>query len=108
MTIIDTSRNVCTVIDVFTVAPENQRTLFDTLKQMAEKVNPKLPGYISSSIHTSQDHTTIISYTQWASETNFTNMLNDEEAKRRLQLASEIATVHKQLLCQEIWSNNMI
>jgi antibiotic biosynthesis monooxygenase (ABM) superfamily enzyme len=70
MTTIDSNKNICTLINVFTVTPEKHLELFDILKEATELVMCKLPGYISANLHISDDKKTITNYAQWATLEN--------------------------------------
>ena len=56
-----------TLINVFTVEPENQQKLVELLKEGTESFFSKLPGFISSSVHKSKDGRRAINYAQWRS-----------------------------------------
>lgn len=71
MTTIDSNKRICTLINVFTVKPENHLELFELLKEATENVMSKQPGYISANLHISDDKKTITNYAQWASLKDF-------------------------------------
>jgi quinol monooxygenase YgiN len=58
---------VMTLINVFTVDPDNQQELVAVLKEGTEALMSKRPGYISASIHVSKDGRRVINYSQWRS-----------------------------------------
>jgi quinol monooxygenase YgiN len=58
---------VMTLINVFTVDPENQQRLVAVLKEGTEALMSKRAGYISVSIHVSKDGRRVINYSQWRS-----------------------------------------
>jgi quinol monooxygenase YgiN len=58
---------VMTLINVFAVDPENQQRLVAVLKEGTEALMSKRAGYISASIHVSQDGRRVINYSQWRS-----------------------------------------
>jgi antibiotic biosynthesis monooxygenase (ABM) superfamily enzyme len=47
---------------MFTVAPEKQKELFESLKEASEKVMSKMPGYIFANIHMGDDGKTLTNY----------------------------------------------
>ncbi len=55
MTTITAHTKQCTLINVFTVSPEQQQELVDTLVAATEQVIRALPGFISANIHKSVD-----------------------------------------------------
>jgi quinol monooxygenase YgiN len=67
---------VITLINVFTVDPENQQRLVAVLKEGTEGLMSKMAGYISASVHISKDGRRIINYSQWRSA-------NDIDAMRQ-------------------------
>jgi quinol monooxygenase YgiN len=58
---------VMTLINVFTVDPENQQKLVAVLKEGTETLMSKRDGYIAASIHVSKDGRRVINYSQWRS-----------------------------------------
>ena len=56
-----------TLVNVFTVEPENQQKLVDMLKGGTDEFFSKAPGFISSSVLTSKDGRRVINYSQWKS-----------------------------------------
>ena len=59
--------DVTTLVNVFTVEPENQQQLVQVLKEGTESFFSKQPGFISSSVLTSKDGRRAINYSQWRS-----------------------------------------
>src|SRR5438445_13366378 len=57
--------NVTTLINVFTVEPENQQNLVQVLKEGTGSFFSKHPGFISSSVLTSKYGRRAINYSQW-------------------------------------------
>jgi len=64
---IKANSDVVTLINVFVVEPNNQETLFQTVKEGAETLMRKQPGYIAASVHKSRDGQRVIVYAQWRS-----------------------------------------
>ncbi len=56
---------VYTLVNVFTVSPENQQKLVDTLIETTEQWVKHLPGFVSASFHKSLDGTWVVNYAQW-------------------------------------------
>jgi heme-degrading monooxygenase HmoA len=106
MTSIDNSNQYCTLINVFTVAPENSQELFDLLKKATEQIMCRLPGYISANLHISDDKKTVTNYAQWASSQDFQNMMKNEEARKHMKLAGSIATDIKPATYSTIWTHS--
>ena len=65
-----------TLINVFTVAPENQQWLLDLLTRATDEFVRHAPGFLTSTLHRSLDGTKVTMYAQWRS-------IEDYEAMRR-------------------------
>ncbi|HTE12667.1 MAG TPA: antibiotic biosynthesis monooxygenase family protein [Chitinophagaceae bacterium] len=105
MTTIDSNKKICTLINVFTVAPEKSSALFELLKEATEKVMSKLPGYISANLHISDDKKTITNYAQWASLEDFQNIQKNDEAQAHMKKAAAIATRFVPVTYNNIWTH---
>ncbi len=57
--------SIVTLINVFTVAREDQQRLIDCWQRATEEVMSRLPGFISANIHRSVDGTKVVNYAQW-------------------------------------------
>lgn len=97
MTHISAGRDVVTLINVFTVSPQDQQRLVKLLIEATEGVISRQPGYVSANIHTSLDGTQVTNYAQWRSREDFEAMLEDPEAQAHMQKAHELAEVRPQL-----------
>ncbi len=91
MTTITTNKNMVTLINVFTVEPENQQRLVDLLTEATKLAMKKQPGYISANIHKSLDGTRVTNYAQWRSKDDFEAMLQNPEAAKHMKEASQLA-----------------
>jgi quinol monooxygenase YgiN len=92
MTTISTEKNLVTLINVFTVTPENQQRLVDLLVEATQSIMRNQPGYISANIHKSLDGTRVTNYAQWRSQADYEAMLNNPEALVHMRAASQLAT----------------
>lgn len=92
MTTISKGNNYLTLINVFTVAPENQQKLIELLISATESTVRKITGFISSSLHKSLDGTKVTMYAQWKSIEDYQNMRNNSTASPYLVEALKIAT----------------
>ncbi len=77
MVTISKDQKVLTLINVFTVEPENQRQLLDLLTSATEDSVRHAKGFISASVHRSLDGKKVAMYAQWRS-------LEDYQAMRRI------------------------
>jgi heme-degrading monooxygenase HmoA len=91
MVTIAKDKDVVTLINVFSVAPENQQRLVDVLVDATQMVMRKQPGFISANIHRSFDGTRVTNYAQWRSKEAFEAMLRDREAAEHMGEAAKIA-----------------
>jgi heme-degrading monooxygenase HmoA len=97
MTAISEGQDLVTLINVFTVAPEDQQRLVDILVEATEAVIDKLPGFISANIHRSHDGTRVVNYAQWRRREDFEAMLKNPAAIPHLQQAAQLATFEPHL-----------
>ena len=81
-----------TLINVFTVAPENQQKLIDILIDATRKTMGQMPGFVSANIHRSRDGVRVVNYAQWASKEAFETMTRDPRAQEHMKLIGDIAT----------------
>jgi quinol monooxygenase YgiN len=56
-----------TLINIFTVAPENLDRLVTLLRQGTEAWISKVPGFVSSTLHIARDNRRVVIYGQWRS-----------------------------------------
>jgi quinol monooxygenase YgiN len=80
-----------TLINVFTVEPENQQRLLDLLGEVTESVMNKLPGFVSANLHKSFDGTRVVNYAQWRSREAFQEMLDNPEAASHMKEVEKVA-----------------
>lgn len=92
MVTIQAGNSVVTLINIFTVEPENQQKLVDMLVEATEKTMKNIPGFISANIHRSADGTRVTNYAQWRSEEDYAAMLKNPEAVEHMKPITEIAT----------------
>jgi len=74
MPTISKGRAPLTLINVFTVAPENQGTLIELLAEVTEQNVRHHKGFISDSLHRSVDGRKVTMYAQWASVDDYESM----------------------------------
>lgn len=84
MTEIARGRDLVTLINVFTVAPENQQRLVDLLVEATDAVIKRLTGFISANIHHGIDGTKVVNYVLWRRREDFEAMLRDPAAMPHL------------------------
>ena len=91
MTEISQREDVVTLINVFTVEPEEQQRLLDLLVEATGSVMSKLPGFVSANLHKSLDGTRVVNYAQWRTREAFEAMLDNPEAVAHMKKAEKIA-----------------
>jgi quinol monooxygenase YgiN len=69
-----------TVINVFTVSPENQARLIDLLTRATESTVRHVPGFISATLHQSLDGAKVTMYAQWRSWDDYQRMRENTTA----------------------------
>jgi quinol monooxygenase YgiN len=99
MATITKGRDLLTLVNVFTVKPEDQEKLVQLLVDATEQTMKLLPGFISASIHKSRDGTKVINYAQWSSQKDFEAMLQNPQAKPHMAAAAALATFEP-ILCE--------
>ena len=88
---ISAGSNYLTLINIFTVEPENQQKLIDLLTLATAGSVQSIPGFISSALHRSMDGTRVTMYAQWRSMEDYSRMRSNPAAAPYLDQALEIA-----------------
>ena len=91
-TTISPTNPVLTLINVFTVNPENQQRLVNLLILTSERIMKKQPGYISANIHKSLDGMRVVNYAQWRSREDYEAIFQNPKVVEHM---SEIMTFAK-------------
>lgn len=81
---------VFTLINVFTVEPDKQQKLVDTLAETTSTIARHIPGFISASIHQSGDGTRVVNYGQWEHKADFDMLMHHPEMQARMALAKDL------------------
>jgi quinol monooxygenase YgiN len=97
MATISRDNDVCTLVNVFIVAPENQERLLQVLDVATRQVMQYLPGFVSANLHRSVDGMHVINYAQWASRESFEAMLRQPEAQSHMAEAMRLASAEPHL-----------
>jgi antibiotic biosynthesis monooxygenase (ABM) superfamily enzyme len=83
---------VVTLINVFTINPDNQQHLVEAWQRGTDQLMRNLPGFISANIHRSLDGTKVINYAQRASAEAFTASLRVPEVAAYFRELADIGT----------------
>ncbi|MEI9886109.1 MAG: antibiotic biosynthesis monooxygenase family protein [Rhizomicrobium sp.] len=80
------------LINVFRVAPENQRKLVDLLTRATEESVGRAPGFLSAKLHRSLDGGKVTMYAEWTGIAAYEAMRGNPAAGSALEQALSIAT----------------
>lgn len=110
MTVIDADAESITLINTFTVKPENQQELIGLLDVATERAMRFRPGFISANIHRSLDGKRVVNYAQWRSKADFEAMLADPACREHMSKAAALAEHFEPVLYEvaavrERWPN---
>jgi len=82
--------NLVTVVNMFSVNPENQKKLLQLLEDLRVVVE-KLPGFISANVHKSFEGTRIVSYAQWNTKEAYQSVYTNSDARTILDEIKKIS-----------------
>jgi quinol monooxygenase YgiN len=91
VTVIDSEAECITLINTFTVRPENQAELIGVLEEATEQVMRFRPGFVSANIHKSLDGRRVVNYAQWRSQADFEAMQADPACREHMARAAGLA-----------------
>jgi len=94
MTTIRPGAEPITLINVFTVDPENQQALIDALIEMTDATLRHLPGFVSANFHKSLDGTRVANYAQWETKEHFDAILAMPEVLELFRSVEKLGTAH--------------
>lgn len=89
-TIISKDANLVTVINKFSVEPENHKRLLQLLDDLRIVVE-KQPGFISANVHSSIEGTRIVSYAQWNTKEDYQAVYTNSDANPILDEIKKIS-----------------
>jgi quinol monooxygenase YgiN len=85
--------DIVTLVNIFTVVPDDQERLVQLLMEGTETLFSKRPGYIAASFHTSADGTRVVNYGQWRSAQDIAAFRTDPEIGAYFQRVKTLAQV---------------
>jgi quinol monooxygenase YgiN len=91
MSVITAHADHATLINVFTVEPEQAARLASLLTSATEEVMQHVDGFISANIHLSADGTRVVNYAQWRDAAAMQAMLQDPTAREHMSKCAELA-----------------
>lgn len=89
-----------TMIGVFQTDPARQQELLDLLKEGAETVLGKLPGYLSNTHYKSRDGRRVVLHAQWRSMDDIETMRHHPDTAAYFTRLGELAKIDM-TLCEE-------
>jgi hypothetical protein len=92
-TTIEVGADVVTLINTFTVRPEQQQELVDNLVRATEDVIRHRPGFVAANIHASLDGEHVANYAQWRTVEDMRAMLADPACQEHLKTAGSFGEV---------------
>lgn len=106
MVTINPSTELFTLINLFCVQPEQQKQLANLLEHATDSVIQHLDGFVSASIHSSKDGTTVVNYAKWESEGKFEAMKLEENAIEHMKEAAKLAISFNPIVCNVVSSHS--
>jgi quinol monooxygenase YgiN len=91
MSVITAHADHATLINVFTVEPEQAAQLASLLTSATEEVMQHVDGFISANIHLSADGIRVVNYAQWRDAAAMQAMLQDPTAREHMSKCAELA-----------------
>ena len=92
---------ILTLINVFTVEPQNQEELAQTLIDATEQTMKQMPGFISASIHMSFDGHKVVNYAQWKSRADFEAMTKHPDTIPHMKTSAALGKFEP-ILCEVV------
>jgi quinol monooxygenase YgiN len=90
-TSIEADSRVVTLITTYHTRPSTQREVLQTLKQFVHRHLGFQMGFVSSTVHVSEDGTRILNYVQWSTLADFQRMITRPEVQSLLQQLTRLA-----------------
>jgi quinol monooxygenase YgiN len=87
------TKDVTTLINIFTFEPENQEKLLELLRSSTENVITKLDGWISTSFVAAKDQRRILIYSQWRDLASVEAMRANPEMVAYFPKVAALATI---------------
>ncbi len=107
MVTIAKDNDVVTLINVFTVAPDDQQRLVDVLVDATQAVMRKQPGFVSANIHRSLDGTRVTNYAQWRSREDFEAIFCNPDITVHMREAEKLAMAYEPHLYEVAFTHVM-
>jgi hypothetical protein len=105
MTTIDPKSKIVTLINTFTVKPENQDVLIASLNKATEEVMSLFSGFISANIHKGLEPNKVANYAQWQSREHYMAVLRNPVAMAHMKEAAALAETFEPILYEVVSSH---
>ncbi|CDR06335.1 antibiotic biosynthesis monooxygenase family protein [Streptomyces iranensis] len=92
MALISTADGYYTLINVFTVKPENQQRMYDEIVGVTDIIK-RFPGFVSANVHMGEDGSRVVNYAQWRSEEQFEAMQRHPSVQGHFRRCRELAGI---------------
>jgi quinol monooxygenase YgiN len=94
---------VTTLVNVFTVEPDNQRKALALLQEGVETMFSKMPGWISTNLLESKDGSRVVVYSQWRDDEAIDAFRKDPRMKPYFERFGAFAK-HESFICDVSYS----
>ena len=91
-TTLSKEQDISTVVNVFSVEPQNQQKHIDLWKAFAEEIAQKQSGFISANLHKSFDGKRVANYAQWERKEDVEAMFKVPDPKGYTEQIQQIST----------------
>jgi catechol 2,3-dioxygenase-like lactoylglutathione lyase family enzyme/quinol monooxygenase YgiN len=88
---LDPKGGYLTLLNTFTVEPENAERLLQALRNATEEIFRHQPGFISANLHISHDQRRVVNYAQWRSKQDYVTMSKQPEVRAHMKQAAALA-----------------
>ena len=102
-TTIQVDNAVTSLVNVFTVEPDNQSKVYGLLQEGIEIMFSKMPGWISSNLLRSRDGKQVVVYSQWRDASDIDAFRQDPRMKPYFQKFGALAK-HESFTCDVTYS----
>lgn len=90
-------RPIATLINVFTTTPETQAEVVEAFDTLTESTMRHQRGFISASLHASDDGLRVVNYAQWESAEDFQALFAVPEVMKVFERLGELAQMDPRL-----------
>jgi quinol monooxygenase YgiN len=96
---------ITTLVNVFTVEPDNQPEVLALLQKGVETMFSTMPGWISTNLHKSRDGRQVVVYSQWRDAKDIDAFRQDPRMKPYFQRFGDLAK-HEAFTCDVCYSRH--